>query len=267
VNDPLKISTPPDPGGDTTCPGQGPGEETADFGFRRVPAREKVGYVLKHFNSIAGKYDFMNTLLSLGLHYRWKRLSVDALRLKAGELVIDVCGGTADLSLLAARAVGPEGRVILCDINRAMIEKGRTKVERASLGGRILSVQGITLISDGHIRCRHGGLRDQELDPYGEGTCRDATDPQAGGKAGVPGVFPSRLRLVPPPLRFLFLPAHAPGREGAGRQPRSLSASPRIDPEVSPARTGGRSAEGDRVFRGVVPDAHGIAVIYTGVKP
>ncbi len=114
----------------------------ADFGFRRVPAREKAGYVRRHFNSVAGMYDFMNTLLSLGIHHLWKRAAVRSLRLKPGERVIDVCGGTADLSLLAAGAVGLSGRVVLTDINRAMIMAGQTKVEKATLAGRIAAVQG-----------------------------------------------------------------------------------------------------------------------------
>ena len=118
-----------------------PGEETF-FGFRTVPVREKAKYVLRHFNAIALKYDFMNTVLSLGLHYLWKRLSVNALALKPGDLVIDVCGGTADLSILAARAVAGRGRVVLYDINRAMMEEGRPKVAKASLADRILYVQG-----------------------------------------------------------------------------------------------------------------------------
>lgn len=117
-------------------------EELAYFGYRKVPAKEKVGYVLRHFNSIASKYDFMNTILSFGLHYPWKRWAVETLRLKPGDRVIDVCGGTADLSILAARAVGPKGRVILYDINRAMIEGGRPKVATASLSGRVDYVQG-----------------------------------------------------------------------------------------------------------------------------
>jgi demethylmenaquinone methyltransferase/2-methoxy-6-polyprenyl-1,4-benzoquinol methylase len=114
----------------------------ADFGYRRVPAREKVGFVLRHFNSIARKYDFMNTVLSLGIHYLWKRWAVEALRLKPGDRVIDVCGGTADLSILAGKVVGPGGKVILYDINRAMIEEGERKVARASLSGRVVFVQG-----------------------------------------------------------------------------------------------------------------------------
>ncbi len=117
-------------------------EEWADFGFRKVPAGEKGGYVLRHFNSIAAKYDFMNSVLSFGLHYLWKRWAVDLLRLKAGETVLDVCGGTGDLSLLAAKAVGPNGRVFLYDINQAMMEGGRLKIARASLSSRIRCVQG-----------------------------------------------------------------------------------------------------------------------------
>jgi len=117
-------------------------DEIAYLGYRRVPTKEKAKLVLGHFNSIARKYDFMNTLLSFGLQHFWKRYAIRKLRLKAGDKVIDVCGGTADLSIRAAKIVGPTGRVILYDINRAMIEAGRPKVDRASFGGRIRYVQG-----------------------------------------------------------------------------------------------------------------------------
>jgi demethylmenaquinone methyltransferase/2-methoxy-6-polyprenyl-1,4-benzoquinol methylase len=100
------------------------------FGFQQVPEGEKVAYVRRHFDSVAHVYDFMNTLLSFGIHYAWKRAAVRALGLKGGERVLDVCGGTGDLSLLAARRVGPAGRVILYDINEAMIREGRSKRER-----------------------------------------------------------------------------------------------------------------------------------------
>ncbi len=117
-------------------------EEMSFFGFRRIPAREKGRRVLRHFNSIAGKYDFMNTILSFGLHYAWKRWAVETLGLKAGDRIIDVCGGTADLSILAGRGVGERGRVFLYDINRAMMEGGRPKVSRASLIDRVRYIQG-----------------------------------------------------------------------------------------------------------------------------
>ncbi len=124
------------------APQKGDDEEWADYGYQRIPAGQKVSYVLRHFNSIAAKYDFMNTVLSFGLHYLWKRWAVDLLRLKAGEKVLDVCGGTGDLSILAAKAVGPSGRVLLYDINRAMMEGGRPKAARASLSSRISFIQG-----------------------------------------------------------------------------------------------------------------------------
>lgn len=105
-----------------------------NFGYRLVPEEEKFRYVLHHFDSIAGKYDWMNSLLSFGLHHWWKKQAVKSLELKAGDWVIDVCGGTADLAIRAAQAVGPTGRVVLYDINRAMMEAGRLKVSRAAAG-------------------------------------------------------------------------------------------------------------------------------------
>jgi demethylmenaquinone methyltransferase/2-methoxy-6-polyprenyl-1,4-benzoquinol methylase len=117
-------------------------EEMADFGFRRVPAGEKGKFVLRHFNSIARKYDFMNTLLSFGLHYLWKKWAVKSVQLKPGDKIIDVCGGTGDLSILAAEIIGPEGKAFLYDINRAMIEGGKPKIAKAFLSGRVVYVQG-----------------------------------------------------------------------------------------------------------------------------
>lgn len=117
-------------------------QETASFGYRRVPAGAKGLLVGKHFHTVARRYDLMNTLLSFGLHHLWKRTAVKMLGLKAGDLVLDVCGGTADLALLAARMVGSRGRVLVYDINRAMLNAGRPKVARSPLAGRILYLQG-----------------------------------------------------------------------------------------------------------------------------
>jgi demethylmenaquinone methyltransferase/2-methoxy-6-polyprenyl-1,4-benzoquinol methylase len=117
-------------------------EETANFGFQKVPAQEKVKLVHKHFDSIARKYDFMNTLLSFGLHYLWKRTAVKMMGLQKGSRVLDVCGGTADLAMLAAGYIGSEGKVIVYDFNRAMMEAGKTKVHKALLAARIKYVQG-----------------------------------------------------------------------------------------------------------------------------
>jgi len=117
-------------------------EETTFFGYQEVPAGEKLRLVRHHFNTVAGRYDLMNSVLSFGLHHLWKRTAVRMLGLSAGEWVIDVCGGTGDLSFLAAKAVGPRGRVVLYDINRPMMEAGRPKAIGSLLAERILWVQG-----------------------------------------------------------------------------------------------------------------------------
>ena len=117
-------------------------ERMTNFGFHRVAAQDKVRWVTRHFDRVAPKYDFMNTLLSFGIHHLWKRNAVRWMRLLEGDRVLDVCGGTGDLALLAARAVGPRGHVVVCDINRAMMQAGRPKVASRGLEDRIRFVQG-----------------------------------------------------------------------------------------------------------------------------
>jgi demethylmenaquinone methyltransferase/2-methoxy-6-polyprenyl-1,4-benzoquinol methylase len=116
--------------------------DDAFFGFERIQAHEKAQRVLKHFNSVAAVYDFMNTLLSFGIHHAWKRASVRLLDLRPGQRVLDVCGGTGDLAILAARRVGGRGRVIIYDINRAMLAAGMHKVVGRPLEACIRHVQG-----------------------------------------------------------------------------------------------------------------------------
>ena len=120
----------------------GGGPEVAYCGYRRVSAAEKGKLVHQHFDAVARKYDLMNTLLSFGLHHLWKWTAVRLLDLQPGDRVIDVCGGTADLALLAARAVGETGQVIVYDINRAMMEAGLPKVVHSPLAPRIRFLQG-----------------------------------------------------------------------------------------------------------------------------
>ena len=117
-------------------------KKTVPFGYREVPEVAKIDYVIRHFNTVAKRYDFMNTLLSFGIHYLWKRTAIGALDLRAGQQVIDVCGGTGDLAVLAAKAVGPTGRVVLYDLNRMMIERGRRKDSASFFRRAIDYVQG-----------------------------------------------------------------------------------------------------------------------------
>ena len=116
--------------------------ETAFFGYQRVPRDRKADRVLQHFNSVARHYDFMNTLLSFGIHHLWKRSAIRMLNLAPNDAVLDICGGTGDLAILAARHIGPEGRVIVYDINRAMIQAGLHKVAHKDIEGCIRYAQG-----------------------------------------------------------------------------------------------------------------------------
>ncbi len=128
--------------------------KTAYFGYRKVPEDEKSQWVLRHFNSVAQRYDLMNTLLSLGIHHLWKRTAVRMMALSPGDRVLDVCGGTGDLAILAAGTVGRSGQVIIYDINRAMIEAGVNKVNAFASGERIRFVQGDAehvSFTDGHF--------------------------------------------------------------------------------------------------------------------
>jgi demethylmenaquinone methyltransferase/2-methoxy-6-polyprenyl-1,4-benzoquinol methylase len=112
------------------APGTGTGSirEKADFGFREVPAGEKAGMVRGVFDSVAGRYDLMNDLMSLGVHRLWKAAFLDWLAPRGGARLLDVAGGTGDIAVrYRARGGGP---VIVCDINHAMIEKGVERAER-----------------------------------------------------------------------------------------------------------------------------------------
>jgi len=112
------------------------------FGYERINTMDKTDRVLQHFSSVAHHYDFMNTLLSFGIHHAWKRTAVRMLKLAPGDRILDVCGGTGDLAILAARAVGPSGRVIIYDINRDMIQAGMNKVIDNEIERRLGYIQG-----------------------------------------------------------------------------------------------------------------------------
>jgi demethylmenaquinone methyltransferase/2-methoxy-6-polyprenyl-1,4-benzoquinol methylase len=112
------------------------------FGFQQIPKQEKVGRTMRHFNTVATKYDFMNTLLSFGIHYLWKRTAIKMMHLKPGDKVLDVCGGTGDLAVLAVKSVDLSGKVIIYDINRKMMQVGRAKQNRSALRNRIECIQG-----------------------------------------------------------------------------------------------------------------------------
>jgi demethylmenaquinone methyltransferase/2-methoxy-6-polyprenyl-1,4-benzoquinol methylase len=102
--------------------------EKTHFGYERVAPEEKARRVRGVFDSVASKYDLMNDLMSVGMHRAWKRLTVELSGVREGARVLDVAGGTADLSRLFADRVGPTGSVVLTDINAAMLGAGRDRM-------------------------------------------------------------------------------------------------------------------------------------------
>ncbi|WP_137917874.1 bifunctional demethylmenaquinone methyltransferase/2-methoxy-6-polyprenyl-1,4-benzoquinol methylase UbiE [Hydrogenophaga sp. 2FB] len=98
------------------------------FGFKNVDESEKARRVRGVFDSVAPKYDVMNDLMSAGLHRIWKRYTLTVANPQPGDQVLDIAGGTGDLSLAFARKVGPSGRVVHTDINEAMLREGRTRL-------------------------------------------------------------------------------------------------------------------------------------------
>ncbi|MCU0762521.1 MAG: bifunctional demethylmenaquinone methyltransferase/2-methoxy-6-polyprenyl-1,4-benzoquinol methylase UbiE [Hydrogenophaga sp.] len=98
------------------------------FGFKTVDEREKAQRVRSVFDSVAPKYDVMNDLMSGGLHRLWKRYTLTVANPQPGDHVLDIAGGTGDLSLAFSRKVGPAGRVVHTDINEAMLREGRNRL-------------------------------------------------------------------------------------------------------------------------------------------
>lgn len=101
---------------------------TTHFGFKSVDEAEKAQRVRSVFDSVAPKYDVMNDLMSAGLHRVWKRYTLTVANPQPGDQVLDIAGGTGDLSLAFAKKVGPTGRVVHTDINEAMLREGRNRL-------------------------------------------------------------------------------------------------------------------------------------------
>ena len=103
-------------------------DKTTHFGYKTVKVEEKAGKVAEVFHSVAGKYDLMNDLMSGGVHRLWKRMTIEMSGVRRGDTVLDIAGGTGDLTAKFSRIVGPEGTVVLADINDSMLRVGRDRL-------------------------------------------------------------------------------------------------------------------------------------------
>ncbi|WP_296402331.1 bifunctional demethylmenaquinone methyltransferase/2-methoxy-6-polyprenyl-1,4-benzoquinol methylase UbiE [Psychrobacter sp.] len=107
------------------------GLEETHFGYKKVKKAEKQAKVADVFTSVAKKYDIMNDLMSFGIHRLWKRYTISLSGVRAGQHVLDIAGGTGDLAKAFSREVGRNGRVVLSDINAAMLDVGRERLINA----------------------------------------------------------------------------------------------------------------------------------------
>lgn len=116
-------------------------QKTTHFGYKQVPVEEKAQHVAEVFHSVAAKYDLMNDLMSMGIHRLWKRYTMELTGVRAGNQVLDIAGGTGDLTMKFSDLVGPGGKVILADINDSMLKVGRDRLLDRGYSGNIEYVQ------------------------------------------------------------------------------------------------------------------------------
>ena len=114
---------------------------TTHFGYKTVDAEQKASLVADVFHSVAAKYDVMNDLMSMGIHRLWKRQTIASSGVRKGHKVLDLAGGTGDLTAKFSQIIGETGQVILGDINDSMLKVGREKLRNLGLVGNIEYVQ------------------------------------------------------------------------------------------------------------------------------
>ncbi len=112
-------------------------KQTIDFGFAEVPLEEKVKKVKGVFDSVSSNYDIMNDVMSMGVHRLWKRHTIELSGIRPGNVVLDLAGGTGDLTKAFAKRVGKTGRVVLADINESMVRVGRDRLINAGIAGNV----------------------------------------------------------------------------------------------------------------------------------
>lgn len=116
-------------------------DHTTHFGFSQVPVNEKADRVREVFDSVAGKYDVMNDLMSMGIHRIWKQYTIDLAAPRAGEQALDLAAGTGDLSIAMSRLVKDQGRVVMSDINMEMLNQGKQRLRNKGIVGNVEFMQ------------------------------------------------------------------------------------------------------------------------------
>lgn len=116
-------------------------EKSTHFGYKTVEAEQKADMVAGVFHSVAAKYDIMNDVMSFGIHRMWKRFTIESAGARPGMKVLDLAGGTGDLTAKFSHIVGERGQVTLADINDSMLKVGREKLRDKGIVGNVNYVQ------------------------------------------------------------------------------------------------------------------------------
>lgn len=116
-------------------------EQTTHFGYEKVDVKDKANRVAGVFHSVAAKYDIMNDVMSGGIHRIWKQFTVEISGVRPGHTVLDIAGGTGDLTKKFSRLVGASGQVVLADINESMLNVGRDKLLDSGVAGNVVYAQ------------------------------------------------------------------------------------------------------------------------------
>ena len=116
-------------------------DKTTHFGFRNIPTSDKVQHVRAVFDSVAENYDLMNDMMSFGIHRLWKRFAVNMSGIKPGQQVLDLAGGTGDMTRLLSPRAGKEGHIVLSDINAAMLGNGRRALLDSGISANVTFAQ------------------------------------------------------------------------------------------------------------------------------
>ena len=224
--------------------------DKTDFGYELVPVGDKARRVRGVFESVAGKYDLMNDLMSVGLHRLWKRFAVAATRVRPGMRVLDLAGGTGDLALHFARRVGTTGEVVLTDINGTMLAGGRDRLVNEGLILPVVQCDAESLpFPDAHFDCVSigFGLRNVTRKERALSEMRRVLRP--GGVAAVlefSRVFPP-LAPVYDWYSFTVLPRLGQLAAGDGDSYRYLAESIRMHPDQAALKSVMEEAGFDRV--------------------
>ena len=115
--------------------------KSTHFGYKTVEADKKAELVAGVFHSVAAKYDIMNDVMSFGIHRYWKRYTIEVSGARPGMKVLDLAGGTGDLTAKFSHLVGEKGEVVLADINDSMLKVGRTKLRDKGIVNNVSYVQ------------------------------------------------------------------------------------------------------------------------------